>query len=73
MIEPVYPLQGGQFYGFLGFPRSPAVYLLSFVEPIDRFCQCIVITVASTAHRRFYASLCQPPAVPNGYILGSAV
>ncbi len=39
MVEPVHPLQGGQFHGFLGLPRSPAVYQLSLVQSVDGFCQ----------------------------------
>ena len=65
VVETVHPLQGGQLQRFLGLPRCPAVYQLSFVKPVDRFCQGVVVAVAAAANGGLNASLCQSFAVPN--------
>ena len=49
VVEPVHPLQGYQFHGFLGLPRNPAVNQLSLVKRVDVFVQCVAIAVTATA------------------------
>ncbi len=60
VVEPVHPLQGGQFHGLPGFPRRPAVGQLSLVEHVDCLCQGVVVAVAKAADGGFYAGLGQP-------------
>jgi hypothetical protein len=45
VVEPVHPLQGGQFHGFLDFPGSPVFNQLGLVKPVDGFCQRVVLAV----------------------------
>ena len=73
VVEPVNPLQGGQFHGFPGFPRSPAVDQLGLVEPVDGFGQGVVVAVATAADRGFDASFCQPFGLPNGNVFDAPV
>ena len=44
-----------------------------FLQPVDRLSQCVVIAVATTAHRGFYASLGETLGVQDGDILRSSV
>lgn len=53
VVEPVHPLQGGQFQGLPGFPRAPAMDLLGFVQPLEGLGQGVVIAVSTTAPRGF--------------------
>ena len=53
VVEPVHPLQGGQFQGLPGFPRAPAMDLLGFIQPLQGLGQGVVIAVSTAAHRGF--------------------
>ncbi len=53
VVEPVHPLQGGQFQGLPGFPRAPAMDLLGFIQPLKGLGQGVVIAVYTAAHRGF--------------------
>lgn len=44
------------------------MYQLSLVQPVDGFCQRVVVAVTTTTHRWFDASFCQSFGVPNGHI-----
>jgi len=46
---------------------------LSFVQPVDRLRQGVVIGVAFAAHRRFNSSFSQPLGVADGQILRASV
>ena len=70
VVEPVHPLQGGQFHRFPGFPGCPAVNQFSFVQAVDGFGQRIVIAVTPTAYGGFNPSFGELFGVPNGDILG---
>ena len=50
VVDPAHPLQGCQFHGLLGLPRSLAVNELSLIKPVYGFGQCVVIAVTTTAH-----------------------
>ena len=69
MVEPVHPLQGGQFHGFPGLPGSPAVNQLGLVQPVDSLGQCVVVAVAPAAHRGPYARLVQAFGIADGNVL----
>jgi hypothetical protein len=43
VVEPVHPLQGGQFHGFPVIPESPELTQLGFVQPVDGFGQHVVV------------------------------
>ncbi len=73
MVEPVHPLQGGQFHGLPGFPKRPAVNQLGFVQPVDGLGQSVVVAVATAADRGLYAGLSQPFGVPNGDVLDASI
>ena len=70
MIEPGHPFKGRQLEGFFGLPRSPAVVQFSFLKPVDRFGQRVIVAVALAAHRWFDAGLGQSLTVPNRHVLG---
>ena len=55
VVEPVHPLQGGQFQGLPGFPGAPAMNQLGFVQPVDGLGQGVVIAVATATDRRLNA------------------
>ena len=66
VVEPGYPFEVRQFQRFLGLAGRATIDQLSFVQPVDRLGQGVVIAVALAAHRRLDASLAQAFAVPNG-------
>ena len=68
VVESVHPFKGGQFHGFLGFPGSTAVNQFGLVQPIDCLGQGVVVTVATTAHRRFYPGLGEALGVKDGAV-----
>lgn len=55
------------------FSRVPAVDQFNLVQPVDRLCQRVVITVATTSHRRFNPCLGKSLGIANENILRSSV
>ncbi len=53
MVEPVNPLERGDFHRFTGFPRASGVNQFRFVEAVDGFCQGVIVTIPLASHRRF--------------------
>ncbi len=62
------PFERGELDGFQAAPGSPAMDHLSFVEPIDRLGQSVVIAVTDAADLRLDAGLRQPLAVFDGQV-----
>ena len=70
VVEPVDPFEGGIFYGIEATPWTSSVNDFCLEQPIDRFGQCIVVTVADAANQRGDLLLCQPFGVFDRQILG---
>src|SRR6188474_2295303 len=73
VVEPRHPFKRSQFDGLHRFPRGTAMDQLSLVEAIDSFRQCVVVAVAPTSYRRFYARLAEALGVADGNILRTSV
>src|SRR5664279_2832391 len=73
VVEPSYPFQRRKLDCLFGLPRRAAMNQLGLVEPIDSFCQGVVVAVALGAHRRLDASFGQALAVANRHVLRSPV
>jgi hypothetical protein len=73
VVKPRHPFKRRQLHGFLGFPRPSAMDQLGLVEPIDGFCQSVVIAVAFAADRGLDASFSQPLGVPDADVLRASV
>lgn len=73
VVEPVYPVQRGQFDGFPGFPGAASMNQLRFVQPVDSLGQGVVVAVATASNRRFDAHLSQALRVADGHILRASV
>lgn len=72
-VKPRDPLESGQFHRLLGFPGCSAMNELGFVEPVDGFCECVVVAIAFAAHRGFDTRLSQTLAVANRHVLRPAI
>lgn len=46
LVEPVYPVQRGQFDGFYAAPRALSPYQVRLVEADDGSGQCVVVAAA---------------------------
>ena len=73
MVEPVNPLERGDFHRLTGFPGSSGVNQFRFVEAVDGFCQGVIVTIPLASHRRFYPSFRQAIGISNRKILRSTV
>ena len=73
MVEPVNPLERGDFHRFTGFPGASGVNQFRFVEAVDGFCQGVIVTIPLASHRRFDPRFRQAIGVSNRKILGSPI
>ena len=73
MVEPVNPLERGDFHTLTGFPGASGVNQFRFVEAVDGFCQGVIITIPFASHRRFDPRFRQTIGVSNRKILGSPI
>jgi hypothetical protein len=68
MIEPVHPVEGGEFHGLGVTPRSPAMDNLGLEQAVDGFGEGIVVAVADAADGGFDPGFCQALGVSNRHV-----
>ena len=73
VVEPRHPFQRGQLHRFLGLPGRAAMDQLSFVEPVDRLGQGVVVAVALAAYGGLDTGLGQTFAVADRDVLRASV
>ena len=73
VVEPSYPLEGGEFQGFHRFPGRPAMDQFGLVKAVDGFGQGVVVAVALASNGRLDAGLGQSFGVAEGNVLGAAI
>src|SRR5690625_4857876 len=73
MVEPVHPLECGEFYCLQAMPGAAPVNDLGFVEAVDCFGEGVVIGIADAADGRFDACFGEALAVSDTDILAAAV
>ena len=73
MVEPVDPLEGGEFDFFDVLPGSTAPNDLGPVEPIDGFGESVVVGIADAADGSFDAGLRQAFRVADREVLHTSV
>ena len=73
MVEPVNPLERGDFHRFTGFPGASGVNQFRFLEAVDGFCQGVIVTIPLASHRRFDPRFRQAIGVSNRKILKSPI
>ena len=49
VVEPVHPVEGGEFNGFYAAPRAVAVNDLGLVKPDDRLGEGVVVATADAS------------------------
>src|ERR1700692_186136 len=73
MIEPIYPLERGEFDGFKMTPRSLQTNHLRLEQADHRLGQRVIVRVAATADGGLDAGLRQTVGVAHGEILTAAI
>jgi hypothetical protein len=69
----MYPTERGRFDSLAGFPQSPAVNQLCFVETVDRLGKSVVAAVAAAANRGFDPCLSESLCGADADVLGPTI